>query len=75
VTGSWSLSATLNTCLYDCGLFIDDDNTMYVAYGNTQISVAQLASDGLNIVKTQQVYASPSNIGALEGSRMYKRNG
>ncbi|KAI3316981.1 glycoside hydrolase family 43 protein [Xylariaceae sp. AK1471] len=75
VTGPWSLSATLNTCLYDCGLFIDDDDKMYVAYGNTQISVAQLASDGLSIVKTQQVYASPSNIGTLEGSRMYKRNG
>ncbi|GAP91336.1 putative xylosidase glycosyl [Rosellinia necatrix] len=75
VTGPWALSATLNMCLYDSGLFIDDDDTMYVAYGNTQISVAQLAPDGLSIVKTQQVYSSPSSIGTLEGSRMYKRNG
>ncbi|KAH9883488.1 family 43 glycosyl hydrolase [Xylariomycetidae sp. FL2044] len=75
VTGPWSLSATLSTCFYDAGLLIDDDGTMYVAYGNTQLSVAQLASDGLSIVSTQQIYSTPSSIGTLEGSRMYKRDG
>ncbi|XXH04261.1 hypothetical protein Hte_010675 [Hypoxylon texense] len=75
VTGPWSLASTLNTCFYDAGLFIDDDDTMYVAYGNTRLSVAQLSPDGLSIVKTQQVYSSPGNIGTLEGSRMYKYNG
>ncbi|KAI0179557.1 glycoside hydrolase family 43 protein [Hypoxylon sp. FL1284] len=75
VEGPWSLASTLDTCLYDAGMLIDDDDTMYVAYGNTQLSVAQLSSDGLSIVKTQQVYQSPSNIGTLEGSRMYKRDG
>ncbi|KAI1126987.1 glycoside hydrolase family 43 protein [Nemania abortiva] len=75
VLGPWSLTATLNTCLYDCGLLVDDDDTMYVAYGNSQISVAQLSSDATSIVKTQVVYTSLSSIGTLEGSRMYKKDG
>ncbi|KAI1747017.1 glycoside hydrolase family 43 protein [Xylaria castorea] len=75
VTGPWSLAATLNVCLYDCGLLIDDDDTMYVAYGNSKITVAQLSSDATSIIKTQVVYTSPSNIGTLEGSRMYKKDG
>ncbi|KAI1853986.1 hypothetical protein JX265_003691 [Neoarthrinium moseri] len=75
VTGPWTLTATLNTCFYDAGLLIDDDGTMYVAYGNTKLSVAQLSSDGKSIVKTQQIYDSTNSQGTLEGSRMYKRNG
>ncbi|KAI0096280.1 glycoside hydrolase family 43 protein [Nemania sp. FL0031] len=75
VLGPWSLTATLNTCLYDCGLLVDDDDTLYVAYGNSQITVAQLSSDATSIVKSQLVYTSPGNIGTLEGSRMYKKDG
>ncbi|KAH8197841.1 hypothetical protein TruAng_007988 [Truncatella angustata] len=75
VAGPWILKATLSTCFYDAGLLIDDDGTMYVAYGNTQLYVAQLNSDATSIVKTQQIYDSTSTRGALEGSRMYKRNG
>ncbi|KAH8162662.1 hypothetical protein CIB48_g5589 [Xylaria polymorpha] len=75
VTGPWSLAATLNTCLYDCGLLVDDNDIMYVAYGNSQITVAQLSSDATSIVKSQVVYTSPGNIGTLEGSRMYKKDG
>jgi hypothetical protein len=45
----------------------------YVAYGGTDINVAQLSSDGLSQVKTQQVFAS--TVGSIEGSRMYKVNG
>ncbi|KAI1183788.1 glycoside hydrolase family 43 protein [Nemania serpens] len=75
-TGPWVLSATLDTCLYDCGLLVDDDDdTLYVAYGNTALSVAQLSDDASRIVKSQVVYNSPANIGTLEGSRMYKRDG
>ncbi|KAI1813769.1 glycoside hydrolase family 43 protein [Poronia punctata] len=74
-TGPFEKSATLDTCLYDCGILIDDDDTMYVAYGNTQISVAQLDADGLSIVKSQEVFSTPGDIGTLEGSRMYKRDG
>lgn len=35
-TGPWNLASTLNTCFYDAGLLIDDDDIMYVAYGNTR---------------------------------------
>ena len=75
VTDGWTPRSEISTCYYDCGLLIDDDDTMYVAYGNTQISVAQLSADGLSEVKTQKVYETPSSIGTLEGSRMYKING
>lgn len=68
----WTSHPPLNTCYYDCGLFIDDDDTMYVAYGNTNIQLAQLSRDGLSQVRTQQVYSSGDYI---EGSRMYKIKG
>jgi beta-xylosidase len=70
VTGPWSIAATLNTCFYDAGLLVDDDGTMYVAYGNTKLNVAQLSSDGKSIVKTQQIYDATNTQGTLEGSRM-----
>jgi beta-xylosidase len=71
----WTPRSQISTCYYDCGLLIDDDDTMYVAYGNTQVSVAQLSADGLSQVKTQVVFNTPSSIGTLEGSRMYKIKG
>lgn len=72
--GPWTKHSHTN-CYYDVGLLIDDDDTMYVAYGNTTINVAQLSKDGFSQVKSQKVLDSPSDIGALEGSRMYKING
>jgi len=75
VDGTWTKKAKINNCYYDAGMLIDDDNTMYVAYGNTTLSVAQLSADGTSQVKAQQVYSTPSSIGTLEGSRFYKRNG
>ncbi|KAH7413064.1 family 43 glycosyl hydrolase [Cadophora sp. MPI-SDFR-AT-0126] len=74
-TGPWKQAAKISTCYYDAGLLIDDNDTMYIAYGNTQLSVAQLSADGLSQVKTQVVYNTPSDIGVLEGSRMYKKDG
>jgi beta-xylosidase len=72
-TGPWNQSSVLEgTCFYDCGLLIDDDDTMYVTHGNTNLSVAQLTPDGLNYTKIELVY--PSKV-YVEGSRMYKRNG
>lgn len=62
-------------CYYDVGLLIDDDDKMYVAYGNTTISVAQLSADGFSQVKSQPVFTTPANLGPLEGSRFYKING
>lgn len=75
VGGPWTQRSKIATCYYDAGMLIDDDDTIYVAYGNTQISVAQLSSDGLSQVRTQVVYNTPSNIGTLEGARMYKIKG
>ncbi|MFG2167195.1 family 43 glycosylhydrolase [Micromonospora chersina] len=75
VDGAWQKRSQINNCYYDAGLLVDDDDTMYVAYGNTTISVAQLSADGLSQVRAQQVFSTPSSVGTLEGSRFYKRNG
>lgn len=75
VDGVWQKRSRINNCYYDAGLLIDDDDTMYVAYGNTTISVAQLSADGTSQVRAQQVFTSPSSIGTIEGSRFYKVNG
>jgi beta-xylosidase len=73
VEGPWTRHAQIDNCYYDAGLLIDTNDTMYVAYGNTNISVAQLSADGRTQVRTQQVFSTPSNVGTLEGSRFYKR--
>jgi len=70
----WESHPAINTCYYDCGLLIDDDDKMYVSYGNPNIQVAQLSSDGLSQVSTKVVYTPPSGT-TIEGSRMYKVNG
>ncbi|MFG1738666.1 RICIN domain-containing protein [Micromonospora chalcea] len=75
VDGAWSRLSTIPNCYYDAGMLIDDNDTMYVAYGNGTISVAQLSADGRSQVRAQQVYQTPSSIGTLEGARFYKRNG
>jgi beta-xylosidase len=54
-------------------MLIDEDDTVYVAYGNTDISVAELSADGLSQVKTQQVYSSTDM--TLEGARFFKFDG
>ncbi len=75
VEGPWQRRSQINGCYFDAGLLVDDNDTMYVAYGNTNISVAQLSADGLSQVRTQQVFTTPSSVGVLEGARFYKRNG
>jgi beta-xylosidase len=76
VTGPWTQSAAFYaTCFYDCGLFIDDDDIMYIVYGSNTVHVAQLSSDGFSIAQTQEVFSTPSQFGGIEGNRMYKRNG
>jgi len=72
VEGPWQRRGVINNCYYDAGLLIDDDDTMYIAYGNTQLSVAQLSADGFSQVKAQMVFQTPSSVGTLEGSRFYK---
>ncbi|WP_189021555.1 cellulose binding domain-containing protein, partial [Micromonospora yangpuensis] len=65
VDGTWNKHTTIPNCYYDAGMLIDDDDTMYVAYGNGRISVAQLSADGRTQVRNQQVYQTPTNIGTL----------
>lgn len=75
VEGPWSRLTTIDNAYYDCGLLVDDDDTMYVSYGNTTINVAQLSADGRSQVRAQQVFSTPSSVGTLEGSRFYKVGG
>ncbi|MEJ3747988.1 family 43 glycosylhydrolase [Actinomycetes bacterium KLBMP 9797] len=75
VEGPWQKRSQINGCYFDAGLLVDDNDTMYVAYGNTTINVAQLSADGLSQVRTQQVFQTPNPPGTLEGARFYKRNG
>jgi beta-xylosidase len=68
VEGQWNRHTTIDNCYYDAGLLVDDNDKMYVAYGNGTISVAELSADGRTQVRTQQVFSTPSSIGTLEGS-------
>jgi beta-xylosidase len=73
--GPWRRHASIDNCYYDAGLLIDDDDTMYVAYGNTTMHVAQLSPDGRKEVKSQVIFQTPPEVKTLEGSRFYKVNG
>ena len=77
VTGPWEKSSQLpgGTCYYDCGLLIDDDDSMYVVYGNTNPSISQLSADGLSQVKSEQMLSTPEGVQGIEGNRLYKING
>jgi beta-xylosidase len=73
--GPWTRHAVINRSYFDVGLLVDDDNTMYAAYGNTEIRVAQLSADGRSEVRNQAVFQTPNPPGVLEGARFYKRGG
>jgi beta-xylosidase len=75
VSGPWVLSSTIDKSYYDCSLFIDDDDTMYVVYGQREIYLAQLSDGGLQEVKSQLIFKMPYEMDYFEGSRMYKRMG
>lgn len=75
VEGPWQKHPAINACYYDAGLLIDDDDAMYVAYGNTEIHVAELSSDGFSQVRSEHVFSTPGDIGTLEGARFYKIDG
>ena len=74
--GPWEQSTVIDKCYYDAGMVVDDDadNTMYIAYGTTTITVAQLSADGKSEVQSQNVFTAPNNM-YIEGSRFYKING
>ncbi|KXS96352.1 hypothetical protein AC578_3089 [Pseudocercospora eumusae] len=70
--GPWTRKGQFSECLYDAGLLIDDDDTMYIAYGSTTIKLAQLSPDGLRVVRDEAIHTYADY---AEGSRVYKRNG
>lgn len=72
--GPWERASVLDVCYYDAGLLFDADDTPYVAYGNGEITVAQLNADLSAEVSSQLVYTAPSEY-TLEGARMYLRDG
>ncbi|KAF8849540.1 hypothetical protein BDZ45DRAFT_732163 [Acephala macrosclerotiorum] len=59
-TNAYMKVSKIKNCYYDAGLLIDDDDTIF----------QQTDSE----VSTQAVFTSPSEIGYIEGSRIYKRN-
>mgnify|MGYP003636055019 FL=1 len=76
IAGPWSQrSALYGKCYYDCGLLIDDDDTMYVVHDNTNVKMSQLSADGFSEVKVQDIFGTPAGYSGLEGNRLYKRNG
>ncbi|KAK6442142.1 hypothetical protein LTR95_001611 [Oleoguttula sp. CCFEE 5521] len=65
--GDWELVKFIDTCYYDCGLLIDDNDDLFVAYGNTNISVAQLNDD----YSERSVTSVFNGTFYIEGSRFY----
>ncbi|GAB4000624.1 hypothetical protein GCM10029992_33120 [Glycomyces albus] len=73
--GPWSRHAQIGRSYFDAGLLFDDDDSVYVAYGNTEIRVAQLSADATREVRDQAVFQTPNPPGVLEGARFYKIGG
>ncbi|SDJ72318.1 Beta-xylosidase [Actinopolyspora mzabensis] len=73
--GPWNRHATIDNVYYDAGLLVDDDDTLYVAYGQTDISVAQLSRDASGEVRSELVFSTPPEVGTLEGARFYRIGG
>lgn len=73
VEGPWERHGPINHCYYDAGMLIDDDDTIYVAYGHGDIGVARLTPDGFGEEESDNLVFNAGF--TLEGSRMYKRNG
>ncbi|KAL5358515.1 glycosyl hydrolase [Aspergillus floccosus] len=72
--GPWTQASTIPKCYYDAGMLVSSDDTIYVAYGNSGITVAQLSEDGLSEVNSQMVFPT-DDAGYLEGSRFHERDG
>ncbi len=78
INGPWK-KHTIEGFYHDCSLLFDDDERIYIIYGNTEIHLTELKNDlsgpnpgGLNriIVKENE----PHYVG-YEGSHLYKING
>ncbi|KAH7304259.1 putative endo xylanase [Stachybotrys elegans] len=82
IDGPWVKASTIiDYCLYDAGLLIDDDNTIYVASGKwtpngaeSQTWIAAL-NENLQVERQESVFQSNEELGYIEGARFYKING
>ncbi|KAH7324190.1 family 43 glycosyl hydrolase [Stachybotrys elegans] len=70
--GPWTQHPPLPDCYYDVGLLVDDDDTMYLAYGRYDINVVQLSEDGFSAVRDENVWSDQQTY--LEGARFYHIN-
>ena len=67
----WSLASTIDTCYYDCGILFDEDDSIYVAYGNSNISIATLNND----LQEESITPVFNATFYLEGARLYNIDG
>lgn len=81
-TGPWTVSV-LNSSYHDCNLFFDDDDRVYLIYGQGEIKIIELTADataiksgGLNktLISNAGAVAGPIGLNA-EGSQVVKYNG
>ncbi|HEU5129252.1 MAG TPA: family 43 glycosylhydrolase [Glycomyces sp.] len=75
VEGPWRRHAEIGKAYFDAGLLFDDDGSVYVAYGNTEIRVAQLSGDVTAEIDDRAVFQTPEPPGVLEGARFYRIGG
>lgn len=54
---TWTPLPPINKFFYDLGLLIDEDDTMYLAYGTKTICVSQLSADGTKEVRSAVSHA------------------
>ncbi len=78
IEGPWE-KRTMEGFYHDCSILFDDDDKVYIAYGNRTIHLTQLKEDlsgplegGLNRVVVQD--SNETGLG-YEGTHMYKING
>lgn len=51
--GVWTPLPPIDKFYYDLGLLVDEDDTLYLAYGTKTISVAKLSADGLHEIENR----------------------
>ena len=78
INGPWKRQI-IEGFYHDCSLLFDDDERIYIIYGNTEIHITELNSDlsgprsgGLNRIMVKET--QPHYLG-YEGSHIYKING
>ncbi|KAI9172849.1 glycosyl hydrolase family 43 protein [Paramyrothecium foliicola] len=78
-TGPWTNNGRLDyngTCYCDNDILADDNDTMYVAFGKSDIRIAQLDQTGTKQVRVEHVFnPNDAGVSSIEGNRLYKIHG